>query len=166
MLAATQNFGSAFYEEIGALVVVALLIWRKVWPALKRLMERRAETIRTQLAAGEEARRAAEELLVTRRSELEVARQEAAHIVEQARSSAEQIVLDGQRRAVSERERLIARAGVEIEQLASRAREEVASEMALLVVEGAQRIIEAELDEGMHRRLVGETIAAAESEAT
>lgn len=165
MLAAVNNFGASFYEEIGALVIVALFIWRKVAPPLRKAMNARAESIRAQLAAGDDARRATEELLAQRRAELEQAKAEAVSIVEQARRSAVALVAEGEQRAESERQRLIARATAEIDQQSARARDEVAAHIAALVVAGAQRVVESELDQGLHHRLIGETIAAAETES-
>ncbi len=164
VLAAVNNFGVSFYEELAALVLVGIFIWRKVAPPLRRAMDARAEAIRAQLAAGDEARRATEELLAKRRAELEAAKAEAVSIVEQARRSAVALAAEGSQRAEHERERLVARATAEIDQQSARARDEVAARIAALVVAGAQRVVEGELDQGLHHRLIGEAIAAAETE--
>lgn len=165
ILAAGDNFGLPFVEEVAALVLVGIFIWRKVAPPLRRAMDARAEKISAQLAAGDEARRAAEELLAQRRTELDQARADAVSIVDQARRSAVALVEDGEQRAAAERQRLIARATAEIDQRSARARDEVAAQIAALVVAGAQRVVDGELDQGLHHRLIAEAIAAAETES-
>ncbi len=165
MLYASANFGESFLLEVVALVLVIAFIVRKVVPPLRKAMDHRAETIRGQLAAGDEARAAAAALVESRRAALEAAKSEAAAIVDQARQSAAQIVADGSRRAESEAERLAQRAGTEVLLAHSRVRQEVATEVGALVLELTERVVVAELDEVKHHRLIAEAISAAESEA-
>ena len=162
---ASANFGESYILEIVGLVVVVVFIVRKIVPPLRRAMDRQLETVRAQLAAGDEAREATARLVADRQRELEDARAEAAHLVEQARRSAVQVVEDGRRRGEDEQQRLVARAAAEVDLARARAREAVTSRIAALVVEAAESVVAAELDESMHHILIVEAIVAAEAEA-
>ncbi len=164
MLLASTNFGLPFVLEIVGLLIAIALVLRYAWPPLRRAMARQAERIRAELEAGDEARAAAEELVAERRAELERARGEAAEIVAQARRSAGQVVEEGRQRAEAERRRLVARAAADVELERARAREEIAGRFAALVVEAAEAVVEAELDEAIHHHLIDQAIAAAETE--
>ncbi len=158
------DFGEGFYEELAALVILAGLFYWKAWPYLRKMMDRRRQTIADQLSAGEQARAQGEALVQSRRAALEAARGEAAGLVEQARASAERLVAEGERRAAHEHERLVAKAASDLELERARQRDELITELSSLVVAGAARLVVAELDEGRQRRLIDEAIAAAEAE--
>ncbi|HUY30817.1 MAG TPA: F0F1 ATP synthase subunit B [Acidimicrobiales bacterium] len=164
MLLASANFGLSYILEVVGLAFVVAFVVRKVVPPLRAAMNRQEAAIRAQLAAGDEARAAAERLVASRRADLERARAEAETIVAQARESAEQLASDGQRRAEEERARLVARAAVEVELARAQARDEVTSRVAALVIVAAEAVVEAELDGEMHHHLIAQAIAAAESE--
>lgn len=161
---AAVNFGESYVLELVGLALVVVFVVRKVVPPLRRAMNAQSESIRTQLASGDEMRAAAERVVAERKAALDAARAEAARIVEQARSSAEQIVEDGRRRGDEEHQRLVARAATEIELTRARVREDVSSQFALLVIEAAEAVVEAELNVEIHHHLIAEAIAAAESE--
>lgn len=164
MLAAANNFGLSFGLEILGLAIVVALIWRYVAPLLNRQMARRRETIAAQLAAGAEARAAAEELVSERRAALEAARADAAEVVAQARRSAEYLVDDGIRRAEEEYGRIVARAEHAVEAARARMRETVLSELGAAVAAATEVVVRAELDLTAHRRLIAEAIDATAAE--
>ncbi len=164
MVLASANFGESYILEVVGLVLVVVFIVRRVAPPLAKLMNDKQASIRSQLAAGDEARAAAEQVVAKRAAELEVARQEAATILDQARVSAGQLVDDGRRRAEDEYQRLVTRASTELDLARSRAREEVMAHIASLVVAAAEAVVESELDSATHHHLIDEAIAAAESE--
>ena len=162
---ASANFGESYVLEIVGLVLAVLVVVRWVVPPLRRAMNAQLETVRDQLAAGDEAREATARLVAQRRVDLERSQAEAANLVEQARLSAEQVVADGRRRGEEEHQRLVARAAAEVVLARSRAREAVTRRVAALVVEAAEFVIDAELDDTMHHHLIVEAIEAAEAEA-
>jgi F-type H+-transporting ATPase subunit b len=165
VLLASANFGERYVLEWAGLVLVVAVIWWKVVPWLRVQMNAKQSSIKAQLAAGDEARAAAERIVAQRSAELEAARREAAAIVEQAKRSAAQIVEDGRTRGEDEYQRLVTRASTEIELARARSRDEVTWRIAGLVISAAEAVVEAELDTEMHHHLIDEAIAAAESEA-
>ena len=161
---ASANFGESYVLEVVGLVLAVLVVVRWVVPPLRRAMAAQLESVRSQLAAGDDAREAAARLVAERRDELARAKAEAAALVEQARESAAQVLADGRRRGEEEHDRLVARAGIEATLARSRARDAVARKIAALVVEAAELVVAAELDDTIHHHLIAEAIEAAEAE--
>lgn len=160
--AASDNFGLSYILEIVGIVIVVALIWRYIAPPLNRVMNAKLESIRGQLAAGDEARAEAERLVTERKSALAAAKSEATLIVEQANKSAQFLREDGIRRAEEEYGRIVSRIEHEIEAARSRARQEVLSELGAVVVAATEVVVRAELDTRSHRRLIDEAIGATE----
>ena len=165
LLAAAGNFGLSFILEVIGTVLVALFIVRYVVPPLRRMMTRRLETIRASLEAGERAREAAAELVAEKRAALEEAKTEAQHIVDQARRGAENLVAEGHRNSEEEYERALHRAQSEIEASQARLRSEILDETGALVVDAAERVVNAVLDGPRHHRLIDEAIGATDAGA-
>ncbi|MGD0220058.1 MAG: F0F1 ATP synthase subunit B [Acidimicrobiales bacterium] len=161
---AASDFGLSFGFEWVALGIVVWLFVRYAVPFLRPRMNARIESIRLELAAGEQTRLEASELVAARAAALEEAKAEAAALVERAQQAAAHLVAAGRERAAGEYAYALARADVAIDLARARVREEVIAEVGALVVAVAERVVAAELDERGHHRLIAEAIAAAESE--
>ncbi len=161
----SANFGVSFLLEIVGIVIVGGLIWRYIAPPLNRAMTRKLDSIKGQLLAGDEARAEGARIVAEHRAALEAARLEAVQIVAQAKNSAEFLVSDGVRRAEEEYGRIVSRIEHEIEAARSRARQEVLAELGAVVVVATEVVVRAELDATSHHRLIGEAIAATESDS-
>jgi len=155
--------GFTFVLELIAFLIVLWLVAKYILPPLRKAMDERADHIRNSIQAAEDAKREADDLAARRRELLEGARQEARAILDQANEIAEQLKEEGRRRGTEEHDRLLASAQVEIDQERERARAEVMSELGSLVLEAAERVIGAGLDEERHRALVEEAITAAQA---
>jgi len=162
---ANANFGISFLLEIVGVVIVGGLIWRYIAPPLNKMMTRKLESIKGQLSAGDEARAEAVRVVGEHHSALEAAKLEAVQILEQAKKSSEFLVNDGVRRAEEEYGRIVSRIEHEIEAARSRARQEVLSELGAVVVVATEVVVRAELDATSHHRLIGEAIAATETDS-
>jgi len=165
LFASADNFGESYILEVVALVFIVAFVWRKFpVPWLRTAMQAQREKIGSQLAAGEEARAAAERIVAQRRADVEAAQQEALLITQQATTSAAQLIEDGRRRGEDEYARLVARAATEIELARARARDDVTTRIAQIVIAAAESVVEAELDGPLHHQLIDEAIGAAEVE--
>jgi len=139
-------------------VTFALFIWftiRFVWPPLLRAMETRQKTIADGLAAAERGKNELE--LAGKRSAevLRDAKHQGSDIVAQAEKHAAQIIEDAKAAAKVEGDRLIAGAKAQIEQEVFQARESLRQKVAGLVVAGAEKILEREVDAKAHADLLG-----------
>ena len=155
--------GFTFVLELIAFILVLGFVAKYVIPPLRKAMNDRAEQIRNSIQAAEDAKHDADEMAARRRELLESARAEARQIVDQANEIAEQLKEEGRQRGLAEHERLVASAQAEIEQERERARSEVMSQLGALVLEAAERVIGAGLDDERHRALVEEAISAAQA---
>lgn len=164
IVAASSNFGIPYLLEWVAIVLFVAFVWRYIVPPLRRAMNKQTETIREQLSSGERVREEAQQLLAARRTALERARKEAESIAAQAQRNAEALLEQGRQRAEQEYEHALVRAGSAIELARTQIREEILEEIGAAIVGAAARLVAAELDEPIHRRLIAEAIAAAESE--
>ncbi len=155
--------GFTFVLELIAFLLVLGFIAKYVLPPLRKAMNDRAEQIRNSIQAAEDAKHEAEDLAAKRRELLEGARQEARAIIDQANEIAEQLKDEGRQRGIEEHARLVASAQSEIDLERDRARSEVMGQLGSLVLEAAERVIGAGLDDERHRALVEEAISAAEA---
>lgn len=150
-----------YIAELVAFVIMLAIVVRYIWPLLRRRMEGRLESIRSSIDSASAARTTAEAELDHRREMLGEAHVEAEAILAQARETAAAISADGRRRAEQERERFVASAEAEIELESQQARDDVATEIGAIVIEAAELVVRAELDEARQRTLIDEVIAAA-----
>ena len=103
------------------------------------------------------AERADHELELAQKKAVKIlsdAKSQAAEIVDSANKRATQIVEEGQASGQAEGERMKAAAQAEIELETSRAREELRGKVAALVIEGAEKVIESEVDASAHADLL------------
>jgi F-type H+-transporting ATPase subunit b len=165
MVFATTDFGLSFILEWVALVVIVVIVVRKFpLPQLRGLMSTRLEAIHAQLVASDKARRDAERTVAECSAALGRARTEAATIVSRAERNAEHLLANGRERADGEYALAVTRAQIAIELARAQIRAEEISEVGALVVAVAAKVVAAELDDREHHRLIGEAIAAAETE--
>lgn len=155
--------GFTFVLELIAFLLVLGFIAKYVLPPLRKAMNDREAQIRNAISSAEDARRDAERLDAERRELLEAARNEARAIVDHANQIAEQLRGEGRQRGQDEYERLLQAARSEIELERQRARDEVMADVGALVLQAAERVIGASLDDDRHRALVDEAVSAAEA---
>ncbi len=147
---------------IGQSITFLVFVWfcmKYIWPPLMRALEERRKNIADGLAAAERGRHE-QELAAKRAAEvIHEAKQQAADIIARAERRAAEIVEEAKAEARAEGERILAAARGEIEQELNRAREELRRQVAALAVAGAERILEREVDERAHAKLLDELVA-------
>jgi F-type H+-transporting ATPase subunit b len=142
---------------IGFLLLLVVMV-KKVFPAMNRMLEDRQAQIQGKLEEAERARTEAENTRRQYAEQLADARGEASGIVDDAKASAERL-----------RGEIVARAEEEAAQILARAREDASAErgrlvqdlrgqVAVLSVELASKIVQKELDPAQHRALVDQYI--------
>jgi F-type H+-transporting ATPase subunit b len=130
-----------------------------VWTAIINAMEERQKKIADGLDAADRASRDLELAQEKATERLKEAKQEAASILEQANKRANQIVGEAKEEARAEGDRLKAAAQAEIEQDVNRAKEELRKRVAVLALAGAEKILQANIDESANRTLVDKLAA-------
>ncbi len=142
---------------IGQLISFLFFIWfckKFVWTALIGAMEERQSKIADGLDAADRASRDLELAQEKALERLKEAKQEAAAVIEQANKRANQIVDEAKDLARAEGDRLKVAAQAEIEQEINRAKEELRGKVATLALAGAEKVLQANIDESVNRKLV------------
>ncbi len=140
----------------------AIFIWftmKYVWKPLTKVMDERNQRITDGLAAADKGQKAEEE--ARKQAELEIARakEQAAEILGKAEKRRAEIVEEAKNEARAESERLKQAAQAEIEQEVNRAREKLRTQLAAIVISGAQKVLEKEIDEKVHAELVNKLVS-------
>ncbi len=135
-------------------IVFVAACWKWIWPLLINAMRERQEAIAEGLAAAERAAKDLELAQEHATDQLREAKEEAAGLIEQARARATQMIEDAKNDAREEGERLKEAARAEIEQEVNRAKEALRTQVAALVVAGAEQILGEAVDASRHSRLL------------
>ncbi|HTS54319.1 MAG TPA: F0F1 ATP synthase subunit B [Burkholderiales bacterium] len=135
----------------------AIFIWftaKFIWPPLLRAIETRQKQIADGLAAAERGRQDLE--LASKRAEdiVNQARQRSQEILGQADKRGTQIVEEAKAQARTEGDRIIAGAKAEIDREVFRAKEALRTQVAVLAVQGAEKILRREVDARAHAELL------------
>lgn len=147
---------------IGQSITFLFFVWfckTFVWAAIRNAMDERESQIADGLEAADRAGKDLELAQEKATQYLHEAKKQAAGIIDAAHKRAGQIVDEAKEAAREEGDRLKAAAQAEIEQEFNRAKEVLRSQVATLVIAGAEKVLEASIDEGAHKELV-EKLAA------
>jgi F-type H+-transporting ATPase subunit b len=135
----------------------ALFIWftvKFVWPPIIRAIEQRQKTIADGLAAAERGKQDLE--LASKRVDelIREAKEQAQVIIAQAETRGVQLVEEAKSNAKAEGDRMLAAAKAELEQEVSRAKDTLRAQVAVLAVQGAEKILRREVDAKVHAELL------------
>ncbi len=147
---------------VAQILTFVLLVWfinAKLWGPLTKILEDRKARVAEGLAAAERGRHEKELAEKRAEEELRQAKQKAAEIIAQAQKRATEIVDEAKTDAIEEGSRLKAAAEAEIEQEFNRAREQLRGQVAQLVVMGASKVLEREIDPKAHEQALKELVA-------
>ncbi len=147
---------------IGQAIAFAFFVWfcmKYVWPPVTAALEERKKKIADGLDAAERASRDLELAKEKAIEELREGKEQAATIIEQANKRANQIVDEAKEQALAEGVRLKAAAQAEIDQEMNRAKEALRSQVAVLAVSGAEKILGKSVDSKVQAELVDQLAA-------
>lgn len=141
---------------LGQMIAFAFFVWfcmKYVWPPLTAALAERQKRIADGLEAADKATRDLEQAQEKVAEQLKEAKAQAAHIIDQANKRATQIVEEAKDQGREEGQRMIAGAQAEIEQEINRAKEHLRAQVASIAIAGAEKILEASIDETAHAQL-------------
>lgn len=145
------------YTIIGQTItffIFVAFVFKYVWPPIMQAMKERSEKIADGLEAADRAERDLELAKEEAGKKLRAAKQEAQTIIDSANKRANQILDEAKENALAEGARLKAAAAAEVEQEVNRAREELRAQVATLVMQGAEAVLESSIDAKAHNELV------------
>lgn len=137
-----------------AFLIVFGFIWWKGRPMISRMITTRQEAIRAQWTRAEQAKAEAESVLADYQGRVAGAHDEANRIVEEGRRSAEAVRAEILAKAKVESDELARRARDGIEADRERATEQVRDLVAVLSLELAQKVVAGSVDSGAQQALV------------
>ena len=141
---------------LGQMIAFAFFVWfcmKYVWPPLTAALAERQKRIAEGLEAADKASRDLEQAQEKVAEQLNEAKAQAANIIDQANKRATQIVEEAKEQGREEGQRMIAGAQAEIEQEVNRAKEQLRAQVARIAISGAEKILEASIDEAAHAKL-------------
>lgn len=144
------------------MIVFAIFVFlcvKFVWAPIVAALEERKKRIADGLNAADRAAKDLELAQENATKSLNEAKQQAATIIEQANKRAALIIEESKAEAKAEGDRLVDSAKAEIEQEVNRAREELRARVAALAVDGAQKILQTQIDEKAHSELLDKLAA-------
>ena len=142
---------------LAQLISFTIFVWfcrEYVWPPLIGAMQEREQQIADGLNAAEKAGQDLDQAKLEVAEQLDQAKQQAAQIIDQANKRAAQIVDEAKEQAIAEGSRLKEAAQSDIAQEVNRAKEGLRSQVASLALAGAEKVLQASVDENAHQDIV------------
>ena len=147
---------------LGQALSFAILIWftmKFIWPPLTKAMDDRAQRIAEGLSAADRAKAELKDANARVEDEIRKARVTASEIIDKANQAANQILDKAKTDALLEAARQKAVAQTDIEAMVGKARETLRGQVAALAVQGAQKIIQREINPEAHKALLDQLVA-------
>ena len=153
-----MNINATLFAQM---ITFGILIWvtmKFIWPPLTKAIDERAQRIADGLSAAERAKAELKDADARVADEIKKARAQASEIVEKAQQQANQILDKAKADALLEAARQKAVAQTEIDGMVGKAREALRGQVASLAVQGAQKIIQREINADAHKALLDQLV--------
>jgi F-type H+-transporting ATPase subunit b len=153
------NINATLFAQM---IVFGILIWitmKFIWPLLKTAMDDRALRIAEGLSAAERAQAELKDADARVADEIKKARAQASEIIDKAQQQANQILDKAKADALLEAVRQKAVAQADIDGMVGKARESLRGQVAALAMQGAQKIIQREINPETHKALLDQLVA-------
>ena len=137
-----------------AFLILFVLMVKKGFPAVRGAMDARAEKIRSDLDAAEQARLDAQSVQSDYEARLADAKAEASRLIDEARGAADQVKTDLMARHEAEMAELRTRAAADIESSRTQAIADLRAEVAGIALGAAERVVQSSLDAEVQGRLI------------
>lgn len=154
-----MNLNYTLFGQSIAFLFFVLFCMKYIWPVITQAMTERQAKIADGLAAADRAEQDLELAQERSRKILREAKQEASGIVDLANKRGTQIVEEAKEKAQLEAERIKTAAQAEIAQETQRARETLRAQVATLAIVGAEKVLEASVDESTHKAMLDKLAA-------
>ena len=153
-----MNINATFFAELIAFCIFVFITYRYIWPSMASVLEERRKEIDEGLQAASESKRQLEEAKEESGRVIDAAKSEASTLINQAGSRADQLIDEAKDQAVEEAKKIKLSAEADIEQSANKAKDGLREEVAALVIAGAQKILDKEIDESANKEIVDQLI--------
>ncbi len=151
------DFPELIWGFVAFSILMAFMFW-KVFPTLNATLDERGARIQGQIEQAETVRGEAEQLRTQYEAQLADSRAEANRIVEEAKQTAESLRRDIVAKAEDEAAQRLEKARADVDAERDRVLQELRTQVGVMSVALASRIVERELDPATHASLVDEYI--------
>ena len=153
-----MNINATFFAELLAFCIFVFITYRYIWPSMENLLEDRRKEISDGLEAASQSQRKLEEANKESVMILDGAKAEASSLINQANSRADQIIDEAKEQAVEEAKKIKLSAEADIEQSTNKAKDGLKEEVAALVIAGAQKILDKEINAKANKDIIDSLI--------
>jgi F-type H+-transporting ATPase subunit b len=154
-----MNIGLTLFGQTITFFVFVWFCMKFVWPPIMAALTERKEKIAQGLEAAERGMKSQELAEAKVQEQIAEAKQHASEIINQAQKRANEIVEEAKNSAVQEGERIKSTAQSEIEKEINRAKEQLRSQVSVLAIAGAERILNKEINADTHRSVLDDLAA-------
>ena len=151
-----MNFNATLFGQLLAFLFFVWFCMKYVWPPMLAALEEREKEIADGLDAASKGRRELGEAETKKAEVMEAAKKDAADILSQANLGANQVIEDAKEKAQEEADRIKVSAEKDVVQSMNKAREGLRSEVAVLAVAGAEKLLKAEINKESNAALIDE----------
>jgi F-type H+-transporting ATPase subunit b len=152
------NLNLTLLGQAISFAIFVIFCMKYVWPPIMGALRERQAKIAESLAAAEKGEQRREEAEAEIATMMLDAKAQAAEIVAAAQKRANELVEDSKTTARSEGERLKAAAHSEIEQEVISARESLRKQVGAIAIEGARKILGAEVNAEAHAKVIDDLV--------
>ncbi len=154
----TSFLGTLIFWSLVSFSILMALLYKFAFPAIMETLTAREKQISGDIEKAEQARKAGEQLLADYQSRLEGAQREAHAMLEEAKKRSQEIADESEKRMEKEAQKTLEEARREIERSRQEAMKEVRLHVVDLVMETTTRVLQREVSDQDHRRMVEETL--------
>ena len=143
---------------IGQTIAMIVFVWfcmKFIWPPLLAALEERQKLIEEGLTAADKGKESLVKATAEADGIINEARKQATSILDSANQRANEIISDSKLDGIKEKERQLNSAKAEIEQEANRVREELRSQVSVIAISSAEKILNREIDGKAHDDILG-----------
>ena len=158
----TSFMSSLVFWALISFGILMGLLYKYAFPVILETLEARERRIRESIDQADRANKEAEQLLADYQSKLAGAQQEAHAILEQARQRAQETLEENEKKLERETQRMQEEARRGIEQDRQTVVREIRTQVVDLVLQTAAKILQREVGDQDHRRLVEDAIQKAD----
>lgn len=149
-----MNITATLFAQTITFLIFVAFCWKYVYPPIMNALHERKTRIADGLAAAERGKQEQELAQKHATEVIHEAKEKASEIIARAEKRASEIVDESKNDARTEGQRLVTAAKAEIDQEVQRAKEALRTELAGIVITGASKVLEREVDASAHDDII------------
>ena len=151
-----MNMNLTLIGQVGTFLVLWWFVHKYIWPPLSQAVREEQQKINNSNSMADQARFAMIEAQEKAETLVQEAKGQANEIITRAKRDADKLVVDAREEAKSTGQRELATAREEIEQEKNRVREVLRQQLADLVIQGVEQVVNREVKREDHTQLLHE----------